>query len=467
MRDLDRLCLAPAFEVAPLLRRRELSSEELVRALLARVERLNPRLFAYLTLLPETALAEARRADAELARGEVRGPLHGIPIGIKDLIDVAGVVTSCGSRILAHNEAKQDATVVRRLRDAGCVIAGKLHLTEFAMMGYADGLPMPVNPRCATRSPMGSSSGSGVAVAAGLCFGALGTDTGGSIRGPSAANGVVGLKPTWGRVSRHGVFPLAPSLDHVGPMSRSVADAAAMLDAMAGFDPLDPTSLREPSPNCVAALSAELRGLRVGFDESYVTTNTAPDTARACLEAVAALRALGAEIVPVEVPAVDELIACWATICASEALAAHAEFWPSRSGEYGESFRSILEFAEKIPVAEFTRAHALRFEWSGRLRSVFERADVLACPSGPVEALPVELLPRDVRFTENTAPFMRFTAPFDMSGSPTLSLPCGQSQEGWLYSLQLVGRHCEEALLCRAGHAYERATGWHRLHPAG
>lgn len=461
----DRICLAPAYEIAHLLRRRALSSEELTRALLARIEARNPHLFAYLTLLPESALAEARRADAELARGDARGPLHGIPIGIKDLIDVAGVATSCGSRLMRGHAAREDASVVRRLREAGCVVLGKLHLTEFAMMGYADGFPMPVNPWRSDRSASGSSSGSGVALAAGLCFGALGTDTGGSIRGPAAANGVVGLKPTWGRVSRHGVFPLAASLDHVGPMARSVADAAALLDAMSGLDPRDPTSLRLPAPGCVAALDQGIRGVRIGLDERYVTTNTAAETARACLESVQMLGRLGAEIVTVEVPEIDELLGAWAPIAASDALDAHRAFWPARADEYGASFRSFLAFGQTVRGADYARAHALRLEWSGRLHGVFERADLLACPSGPIEALPVELLPRDVAFDPATAPFMRFTAPFDLCGSPTLSLPCGRSPEGWLHSVQLVGRHAEEALLCRAGQAFERATPWHRLRP--
>jgi amidase len=465
MERLDRLCLASASDVALLLRRRELSSEQLVRAQLARIERLNPRLFAYVALQPEAAIAAAHQADVELGRGEARGPLHGVPVGIKDLIDVAGSVTGCGSRLAPASAATQDATVVQRLRAAGCIVIGKLHLTEFALSGYADGFPVPVNPRGASYSPMMSSSGSGVAVAAGLCFGALGTDTGGSIRSPSAANGVVGLKPTWGRVSRHGVFPLAASLDHVGPMARTVSDAAAMLDAMSGFDPDDPTSLRLPSPNCVASLEAGVHGLRIGLDERYVTTSTAPETAHACIEAVEALHALGAEIVRVEVPEVEAVVEAWAPIAAADALAAHARFWPARAEEYGATFASFLSYGQQLSAADYARAHALRLEWSGRLRAVFEQADVLACPSGPIEALPAALLPRDAPFTTSTAPFMRFTAPFDLSGSPTLSLPCGRHRDGWLHSLQLVGRHGDEARLCAAGRAYERATEWHRLHP--
>ena len=461
----DDLCFSPAHEVAALLARGELSSADLVAALLARIERLDPQLHAFLTVLPERAREEAAHLDAERAAGRVRGPLHGIPIGIKDLIDVESVVTSCGSRVLAAHVAAEDATVVRRLREAGAIVIGKLHLTEFAMMGYADGFPMPVNPWNAERSAMVSSSGSGVSVAAGLCFGALGTDTGGSIRGPSAANGIVGLKPTWGRVSRHRVFPLAPSLDHVGPMTRSVADAAAMLDAMAGFDPADPTTLRERSPGCMTALGLGLRGVRIGLDERYVTTISAPETAKACLEAVLCLGRLGAEIVAVEVPAVDEIVETWAPICTAEALAVHGAYWPERASEYGVSFRSVLQHGEKVTGAELARAHHVRLAWSGRLRDVFEKADLLACPSGPVEAVPAALLPPDVGFTTATAPFQRFTAPFDLSGSPTLSLPCGRSSDGLLHSLQLVGRHGEEALLCRAGHAFERATGWHLLHP--
>jgi amidase len=461
----EALLLSPAHEAAALLAHRELSSVDLVRALLARIGRLDPKLHAYLTLLPERALEEAARLDAERAAGRVRGPLHGIPVGIKDLIDVEGVVTSCGSRLLAAHVAAEDATVVRKLRAAGCIVVGKLHLTEFAMMGYPDGWPVPVNPWNAERSAMGSSSGSGVAVAAGLCFGALGTDTGGSIRGPCAANGIVGMKPTWGRVSRQRVFPLAPSLDHVGPMTRSVADAAAMLDALAGFDPGDPTSLRGAGPGCVAALGGGARGLRVGLDERYVGTHTSPETTRACLDAVEVLRRQGAEIVGVEVPPVDEIVEAWAPIAAAEALVAHATFWPARAEEYGASFRSVLAYGEKVTASDLVRAQQLRLEWSGRLRGLFETVDLLACPSGPVESVPAALMPPDVLFTTATAPFQRFTAPFDLSGSPTLSLPCGKSADGFLHSLQLVGRHGQEALLCRVGEAFERATEWHLLHP--
>lgn len=462
----DEIALLPAHEVALRLSRGELSSVELVLELIARIRRLDGRLGAFLAVLEREARAEAASRDAERAAGRVRGVLHGIPVGIKDLIDVEGAATTCGSRLLARNVARADATVVRRLREAGCVILGKLHLTEFAMMGYADGLPMPVNPWNPERSPMGSSSGSGVAVAAGLCFGALGTDTGGSIRGPAAANGVVGLKPTWGRVSRHGVFALAPSLDHVGPMARSVADAAAMLDAMAGFDPEDPTTLRDVAPRCIESLDGGVSGLRVGLDEAYVTTGAAPETAAACLAAVETLRGLGAEIVRVTMPPVDAAVAAWAPLCTAEALAVHAHSWPARAAEYGASFASVLSFGERVSAVDVVRAHAARLEFSGRLRGVFEQADVLACPSGPIEAVPASLLPRDVPFTTATAAFLRFTAPFDLSGSPTLSLPCGRSGDGLLHSLQLVARHADEATLCRVGMAYERATAWHRLHPA-
>jgi amidase len=249
-------------------------------------------------------------------------------------------------------------------------------------------------------------------------------------------------------------------------MTRSVADAAALLDAISGFDPLDPTSLREASPRCVEALDVGVRGLRIGLDEQYVATNTAPETTRACFDAVDELRRLGATVVAVDVPSIDEVALAWGTICAPEALAAHAAFWPARAAEYGVSFRRFLEFAEGISAADLARAHRVRLEWSGSLRGVFERSDVLVCPSAPLAAVPAALLPRDVLFDTATAPFTRFTAPFDFSGSPTLSLPCGRSEEGFLHSLQLVGRHCEEALLCRVGRAYERATEWHRLHPA-
>jgi len=296
--DAD-LCYRTLTDTAGALRRREISPVELARVVLARIDHLEPQLHSYLTVLPERALERASVAERELAAGIDRGLLHGIPIAVKDLCFTKGIPTTCASGVLAGWIPSIDATVVERLEAAGAVLLGKLNMTEFAMSGYAPSLPIPRNPWDPARHTGGSSSGSGVATAAGLCFASLGTDTGGSIRNPSAWCGVVGLKPTYGRVSRHGIFPLGMTLDHVGPMTRSVADAAAVLQVIAGEDANDPTSLAAPVPECSAVLTRGVRGVRIGVDEHYMGEYVHPDVVTALFAALDVLKRLGAAVVPV------------------------------------------------------------------------------------------------------------------------------------------------------------------------
>ena len=345
------------------------------------------------------------------------------------------------------------------------MIVGKTNLTEFALMGYHPTRPIPINPWNAASSTGGSSSGSGVAVAAGLCFAALGTDTGGSIRIPSAWCGTVGLKPTYGRVSRAGVFPLGASLDHIGPMARSVADAAHVLDALAGLDPRDPTTLRLPPPRCAAALGGDVRGVRIGWDEAYATTMVLPEVADAVYAAVDHLARLGAEIVRVRLPAVEEVVASWPVLCGGDALAAHAPTFPSRAAQYGPSFRTFLEYAAKLTAADYAAHHERRLVWAGAFAATFEACDVFACPGTFMPPPPADALDPYGEFSDAIAPFMRFTAPFNFSGSPTLSIPCGFTDDGLPQSLQLVAAHGAEATLCRVGDVYERTTEWHRRRP--
>jgi amidase len=453
-------------EVAALLRTRAVSPVELTQALLARIDRLDSTLNSYLTVLPERALEQARRAEAEIVAGNYRGALHGVPIAVKDLFDTKGIRTSCASRILWDHLPDRDATVVQRLEAAGAVILGKLNMTEFALMGYHPSLPVPRNPWNLDRTAGGSSSGSGVATAAGLCFASLGTDTGGSIRGPSSWCGVVGLKPTFGRVSRHAVFPLGTSLDHVGPMTRTVADAATVLGVIAGRDQHDPTTLRAPVPNYVAALDGGARGLRVGFDEAYAGLATVADMFAATVEVGRVLERAGAKLVRVELPDTDDACRAWAPICASEALAVHASYFPAKRADYGRSFRSFLDIGAQTSGAEYASAHTHRLEFAGRLAALFEEVDVLLCPGNFSAAAAAEAMLPDMEFSTDFWPFMRYTAPFNMSGSPTLSLPAGFSADGLPLGVQLVGRHLEETTLCRVGHAYERATDWQRRHPS-
>jgi amidase len=462
-------------EIAGRLRRRELSPVDVTKAQLARIGALDTRLNSYATVMADAALAQARQAEAEIQSGRYRGPLHGVPIAVKDLCFTKGVATMGGTRVRRDFVPDYDATVVARLKGAGAVLLGKLNLTEGAMAGYHRDFKVPRNPWGANRFPGFSSSGSGVATAAGLCYASLGTDTGGSIRYPSSANGIVGLKPTWGRVSRHGVLALAPSLDHVGPMTRRVADAAVVLATIAGHDDSDPTSLPDPVSDYVRELDKSVKGVRVGFDDAYATMGVAVHVADAVRAAVRELERLGAQIVPVHMPLMGEASDRWGILCAAEAALAHEATFPSRAGDYGDYFRQFLENGRRITGTAYAQANLLRTELRGTLRQAFRGFDVLACPTTGAEAVAYD--PENAYGAADAstvagvpASFVRdstrFIVPYDLTGYPTLSLPCGQSPDGLPLSLQLVGQPLSEGLLCRVGHAYERATEWHRRHPS-
>ncbi len=452
-------------ETSERIQRRELSPVELTRAQLARIDARNPALHAYLVVLADSALEEARAAEKELGAGRLRGPLHGVPIGVKDLCDVAGVPTTSASKVLDPKPAARDSGVVRKLREAGAVIVGKLHQTEFALSGYHPSLPVPVNPWDPSRFAGVSSSGSGVAAAAGLAFATIGTDTGGSIRFPAAACGVVGLKPTRGRVSRAGAFPLGGSLDHIGPLARSVADVAAVLDAIAGADPADPTALREPSPGCVAALGRGARGVRIGVDLAYATGGVQPEVVEAFHRDLQRLESVGANVVRVQVPPVDEVLAAWPVICAAEAVVHHRGLYPERAASYGPTFRSFLAYGSGLSGAEVADAWLARELWNARFAAALAPVDLLACPSMPVLPLLQALLAPHAEFSPAITPLVRFTAPYDFNGFPTLSLPSGFTPEGLPLSLQLVAKPLAEATLCSVGQAFEAADATPRRRP--
>jgi amidase len=356
---------------------------------------------------------------------------------------------------------------VEKLAAAGAVILGKLNMTEFAYGGYHPSLSVPVNPWAPDRWPGASSSGSGVATAAALCFASLGSDTGGSIRFPSASCGIVGVKPTYGRVSRFGVFPLGESLDHIGPMTRRVADAAAVLGVIAGFDPRDPTTRRDAVPDYLAGLSTDLRGLTIALDERYCTEGTDPEVTRAVLAAAPVFRDLGARIHTVNVTGIVAAANDWYVVCAVEAAAAHEPYFPARANEYGPTFRSLLEDGARATGREYAKAQFRRQEIARIVDDLWQSADLLLCPSMPMPPPPLsELRPDSVLAADAVAPLLRFTAPFDFTGSPTISVPCGFTAAGGLpLSLQLVGRHGDEATVLRAGHAFEQVTEWHRRKP--
>jgi amidase len=453
--------------VAKLIEAKELSPVELTRMLLDRVAAVDGELHSYVTVTEEQAMAAARSAEAEIQAGRYRGPLHGIPIGVKDLCYTRGVPTMGGTKVFADFVPDFDATVVAKLSSAGAVTLGKLTLCEGAMGPYHPELDVPVNPWDASRWSGVSSSGSGVATAAGLCFGSIGTDTGGSIRYPSAANGCVGLKPTYGRVSRYGVLALAESLDHVGPMARTVEDTAILFEAMAGFDANDPTSRAEPVLPVVAELDGGIEGLRIGFDRRYSTQNVEPELVTALDASLAELTELGADIVDVVMPDVDSVAGAWWELSTAEAAAFHADTYPRRASDYGPGFREVLEYGLGVSGVSYANAAKVRAEFTGRLNRILEDIDCMVCPSMSNAAR----LKLADPFIEEEPDWARLvlndvhTKPFNFSGSPTLSLPCGFSSDGLPFSIQFVGRSLSEATLCRAGYAFEQATPWHKRHP--
>ena len=452
-------------EIAELIASKQLSPVDVTTAMLARIAQLDGQLMSYATVMTAHAMAAARKAEREINAGTYRGPLHGVPIAVKDLCFTKGVRTMGAAKVLADHVPTFDATVIARLESAGAVLLGKLNLTEGAMGGYNPEFNIPKNPWDPHRWTGSSSSGSGVATAAGLCFGSLGSDTGGSIRFPSASCGIVGIKPTWGRVSRYGVLALAESMDHVGPMTRSTADAGIMLEAIAGPDPNDPTSLPNPVPNMLEGIGRDLQGIRVGFDENYATNDIDTELAAAVRAGVGVLADQGAEIVEVQLPDVAEYVLAWPTLCSAEAVLAHAATYPSQRDAYGPWFRGWLDMGAKVTGADYAKANNLRAACTGHLRRAFEEIDVLVCPS--MSAPPHRVSPKMLygSYDARDPKFQRFTVPFDYNGAPTLSVPCGLNSEGLPLSIQFVGKHLTEPLLCRVGHAYERATPWHNLHP--
>lgn len=442
------------------IKRREISPHELAGHMLERIEQRNPDLHAYFTVTGSEALAAAEAAEREIVAGRYRGPLHGVPVAVKDLCDTKGVRTTAGTRVMGERIAERDATVVARLRDAGAVLLGKLATTEGAYAEHHPDYAVPVNPWNPQAWTGVSSSGSGVATAAGLCFAALGTDTGGSIRFPSAQNGLVGIKPTFGRVPVTGVFPMAASLDHVGPMCRSVLDAAIVLEAIAGADDGDPTTAVAPVDDYVEAARrgtrAGARLGRIGFDPASLEGLDG----EICGKFHAALdtyRALGAGVVEVALPPSEDLVSRWAVTCGAEMLVGHEAFFPVRADDYGAALRLFLEAALGMPPAEYARTHQLRMRFCGELARMFEEVDFFASPTVGVRA-PAGLSVMDSEVVELMGRLMRFTAPFNYSGSPTISLPCGILADGVPASLQLVGRAFSEAALIETASAYEAAA---------
>jgi len=444
---------------------------ELVEDCFERIEQLDGEIKAFVTVMRDEARRDAEQAERELRTGLVRGPLHGIPIGVKDIVAVKGVRLTAGSRVLADNIAAEDAAVVEQLRRAGAIIIGKTNTHEFAYGTYT---PPTRNPWDTSRIPGGSSGGSAAAVAAGMCLGAIGSDTGGSIRIPSACCGVTGLKPTYGRVSCYGVIPLSWSLDHVGPLGRSAEDCALIFDAISGYDPRDPNSVSGPPSKASASLIGgvegssplSLQGIKLGKPPESFIAPLDPEVRAAWQAALFVLKEEGAEVVEVDLPRPS--VETYRGVQAPEASLAHMErgWLTTHLADYSERTRERLLRGQIIPAVDYLRAQSQRRAFSSAMRAAMQPIQALVLPTLPIPAIPVELADTDINIdgvTENaTVSLLRLNMPFNLAGLPAISLPCGFTSNGLPIGLQLAVKPFEEAMILRIAHAYQQLTDWHR-----
>ena len=450
-------------ELAARIKAKDVSPVDATEETLARIERLNPTLNAYITVMSEQALADARTAADEIANGNYRGPLHGVPVGVKDLCQTKGVRTTAGSKILSDWVPEEDATVVRRLRQAGAIIVGKTHLHEWAFgpTGLNDHFGAAHNAWDTERITGGSSSGSGTGVAAGLCYAALGSDTGGSIRIPASLCGVTGIKQTYGRVSLHGVVPLASSMDHVGPIARSVRDCALVLEAISGRDPQDPSTVDMPVEAWSEHLDEGLDGLRIAVP-SYGFDDIEADVATSVRAAISSLEKLGATIVDVEMPVLRDYWAAASRIILSEAAAYHKENVEQRPQDFGESVLVRLRAGLEMKATDYVVASRLRDDARrGAADALFGDADLLALPATRTTAPTIDA----VTTADPTIGLTLMSAPFDLTGQPAISVPCGLTEEGLPVGLQLVGRMFDERTVLRAAHVFQTQSGIAMPHP--
>jgi aspartyl-tRNA(Asn)/glutamyl-tRNA(Gln) amidotransferase subunit A len=462
--ELWRLTLRAA---ARGLATKEFSSKELLESTLNRLRATEPSVHAYVTLMEDSARRQAAAADDDLKRGRWRGPLHGIPVGVKDLCYTEGVPTQAGSRVLEGFMPGYDATVVRRLKEGGAVIVGKTVTHEFA---YGQDVPPTRNPWNTDDYPGGSSAGSGVSVAVGSAFGAIGTDTGGSIRVPASVDGVVGLKPTYGRVSRYGVIPMSPTLDTVGPMTRTAEDCALMLGVIAGFDAHDAGSLDAAVPDYAGELGQGVEGLRLGVDRDFFFYKHVNAEVRAAAEAaVDKLAALGAELVEVRLPELEPAAVVGMVILLADTSEWHHRLLRSHAHKYVPATRIMLELGEMVLGAQYVHAQRARAALRDRVRDSFamHRLDGLVGPTLPNTTMPVDKLSVDLTGEGETAlsTFLHHCFMGNVLGIPALSFPCGFSSAGLPIGFQVYGRPLQESTLFRVAHAYQQVTDWHTVRP--
>jgi aspartyl-tRNA(Asn)/glutamyl-tRNA(Gln) amidotransferase subunit A len=468
---MTNLVWASMGELARLVATKAVSPAEVVQAHLDRIAALDGTIKAYITVMGDSARAAARAAEAAVMARETLGPLHGVPLGLKDLYCTKGVKTTGGSRILGSWVPTEDATVVTRLVAAGGIMLGKLNMHEFAY--GPEGLNVhygtPWNPwdRTTHRICGGSSSGSGAAVAAGLCPGALGSDTGGSIRIPASLCGLTGIKPTYGRVSRAGVLPLAWSLDHAGPMCRSAVDCALMLGAMAGYDPRDPSTSVLPVPDYAAALTGQVKGLRIGLLGRFFLESAGAPQRQAIEQAVKTLEGLGASVRETTLEQMKYAAAASAAVISAESYAYHEPWLRTRAAEYGPDVRERLLVGAFVSGSEYLKGQRVRRLIRDEVDRALGELDVLIAPTLPIAAVPVGARETDIDGKPQPVrpSLVRYTRPFNVSGHPVASVPCGFTADGLPIGMQVIGRSFDEATVLRVADAYQRVTDWHTRRP--
>jgi amidase len=464
LEDIHYLSLT---SVAKQIQNGSISPVAITEAILARIEKYDPGLKSYTTVTADLALRQSKAAETEIAKGNYRGPMHGIPIAVKDLCFTKGITTTGGMPIYADFKPDYDATVVTKLAEAGAVLLGKLHMTEGATIEHHPEMPEPVNPWKEELWTGVSSSGSGVSTAAGLTYAAIGSDTGGSIRFPSACNGLTGVKPTWGLISRYGIFDLAATFDHLGPMARSAVDAAAMLQALAGWDKNDSTTLTAPVPNYLEALDGiyGARGIRIGLDWDYVAPDADPVTLGLLKDAIAVLEDIGALTQNVKFPAIDTLLTYAMPMTMMEMAAVHERTYPSQASRYGSWISKGMEAGRSANPLDIGKGVIERYKFRGAIVSMFQNIDVFIVPvfgrGTPTWAEVRAAVAEDFNIIG------KFTTPFNASGVPTVTLPCGFTGDGRPVAFQLAGVHGSEAMLLKVAHAYQQATDWHTRRPPG
>ncbi|MEM5405021.1 amidase [Paraburkholderia unamae] len=458
----------PDFEIYDLslqIRSGKISPVEVTRAILTRVEALDAKLHSYARVTPELALKQAEQAEKEIQAGDVRSPLHGIPLAVKDLFDTKGIVTAGGMPIHAQRVPTENATVVQRLQDAGSVMLGKLQMTEGAFAIHHPTIPDPVNPWGAAHWCGASSSGCGVATAARLCYGTLGSDTGGSVRFPSAANNLTGLKTTYGTISRKGTMELAASLDHVGPMARSARDVLLLLAIIGGHDTqrLLATIDEQRFDNFLKGF----KGLRIGLDEAWISDGVDPVIQRAIQQVKVILAEAGGEIKSIKVPDTRATSSNWEHHCGVQTAVAHQATYPDKAGEYGPALARLIDQGRELKAVDYERIIRDAQQFTREMDAVFTEVDAVLAPVQPYAAPTYEQLAGLASDPEANRRLIQFTSPFNASGHPALSVPIGFTGQGLPVGGQLIGRKYQDDLLCMVGMILQRHSDWHRQVPPG